>query len=93
MCEKAFTFPAVFADGTVVACDQDCNAQLPYGNMADGSSFASFWWSKQASEIREKIRGNPMGLSFCRNCPFKDRDVKDCNVQYIDLQLENRARQ
>jgi hypothetical protein len=32
ICEKAFTFPAVLADGTVVACDQDYNAQQPYGN-------------------------------------------------------------
>lgn len=85
ICEKAFTFPAVFADGTVVACDQDCNAQQPYGNLSDGSSFASFWWGKRASEIRKTIRDNPMSLSFCSNCPFKDRDVKDCNIQYVDL--------
>jgi radical SAM protein with 4Fe4S-binding SPASM domain len=74
-CEKAFTFPAIFADGTVVACDQDCNGTQNYGTMADGASFKSLWWSKQADEIRKRIRDNPGSLSFCVNCPFKDMPV------------------
>jgi len=85
ICEKAFTFPAIFTDGTVVACDQDCNAQQPIGSIADGSSFASTWWSKRATETRRQIRDNPETLSFCKNCPFKDREAKDSNCQYIDL--------
>jgi radical SAM protein with 4Fe4S-binding SPASM domain len=85
ICEKAFTFPAVFADGTVVSCDQDCNAQQPYGSLADGSSFASLWWSKRAAEIRSMIRNHPEYLSFCNNCPFKDRPVKDCSIHYYRL--------
>jgi len=85
ICEKAFTFPAVFADGTVVACDQDCNAQQPLGRLADGSSFKDIWWSKRAAEVRKTIRDNPDRFSFCKNCPFRDRPVKDCSVQYFDL--------
>jgi len=85
ICEKAFTFPAVFADGTVVACDQDCNAQQPLGRLTDGSSFKDIWWSKRAAEVRKTIRDNPDSFSFCRNCPFRDRPVKDCSVQYFDL--------
>lgn len=85
ICEKVFTFPAIFTDGTVVACDQDCNAQQPIGSIADGSSFASTWWSKRATETRRQIRDNPETLSFCKNCPFKDREAKDSNCQYIDL--------
>lgn len=85
VCEKAFIFPAVFADGTVVACDQDCRAQQPYGSLADGSSFANLWWSKQAAEVRRTIRDNPENSSFCRNCPFKDRPTRECSIQYSDL--------
>ena len=85
ICEKAFTFPAVFADGTVVACDQDCNAQRPIGSIADGSSFTSVWWNEQAARVRKEIRDNPEELSFCKNCPFRDRSVKDCNIQYHTL--------
>ena len=85
VCEKAFTFPAVFTDGTVVACDQDYNAQQPYGSLADGSSFADVWWSQQAGEVRRTIRDNPENFSFCRNCPFKDRALSTCSIQYLDL--------
>lgn len=85
ICEKAFIFPAVFADGTVVACDQDCNAQQAYGSLADGTSFADIWWARRAAEVRRTIRDNPQNLSYCRNCPFKDRPTTDCSVQYFDL--------
>jgi radical SAM protein with 4Fe4S-binding SPASM domain len=85
ICEKAFVFPAVFADGTIVACEQDCNARQPIGSIADGSSFADIWWSKRAAEVRKTIRDNPESFSFCRNCPFKDRPISTCNVQYYNL--------
>ncbi len=86
ICEKAFIFPAVFADGTIVACDQDYNARQPYGSLADGSSFADIWWSKRATEIRRTIRDNPENYSFCKNCPFKDRPISTCSIQHFDLQ-------
>ena len=85
ICEKAFIFPAVFADGTVVACDQDYNAQQPYGSLADGSSFADIWWSKWAAEVRRTIRDKPDSFSFCKNCPFKDRPVSTCSIEYFHL--------
>ena len=85
ICEKAFIFPAVFADGTVVACEQDYSAQQPYGSLADGSSFTDIWWSRKAAEIRRTIRDNPESFSFCRNCPFKDRPISTCSIQYFGL--------
>jgi radical SAM protein with 4Fe4S-binding SPASM domain len=85
ICEKAFTLPTVFADGTVVSCDQDSSAQHPYGTIADGSSFAKIWWSKRAVEIRKIIRDNHLKYSSCKNCPFKDRPVTDCSIQRFDL--------
>jgi len=85
ICEKPFIFPAVFSDGTVVACDQDCNAQQPIGSIADGSSFADIWWGERATKVRKAIRDNPESLSFCRNCPFKDRPISTCNVEYYNM--------
>jgi len=90
VCEKAFTFPAVFADGTVVACDQDCSAQKPCGSLADGSSFADIWWSRKAAGIRKTIRDNPKEFSFCKNCPFRDRPVSTCSIQYLDLRKQKK---
>jgi radical SAM protein with 4Fe4S-binding SPASM domain len=91
ICEKAFIFPAVFADGTVVACDQDNNAQQPYGNLADGTSFEQIWNSRQAMRIRKTIRDNPAEFSFCLNCPFKDRPGGDCSIQRYDLRKMNKT--
>ena len=85
ICEKAFTFPAVFADGTVVACDQDCNASRPIGHLDQGTSFADIWWGETAAQVRRDIRDNPERLSFCSSCPFKDRPVSTCSVRYFDL--------
>ena len=86
ICEKAFTSPAVFADGTVVACEQDYNAQLPYGKLDNNSSFADIWWSKHAAEVRKSIRDHPKDLSFCRSCPFKDRMVSTGSIEYFQLE-------
>jgi len=86
ICEKAFTFPAVFADGRVTVCDQDSNAQEVFGSLADGKTFKKIWFGKQASEIRRIVRDNPESLSFCSNCPFKDRSVTDCSIKRYDLQ-------
>ena len=85
ICEKAFTIPAVFADGTLMPCDQDCNGQQPYGSLADGTSFADIWWSKQAIRIRKTIRDNPDNFSFCLNCPFRDRPVGPMSTEYYNL--------
>jgi radical SAM protein with 4Fe4S-binding SPASM domain len=83
ICENAFTFPTVFADGTVVACDQDYSARQAYGTIAGGSSFADIWWSKEAAGIRKTIRDNPETFSFCKNCPFVDRPVSTCSIEYF----------
>ncbi len=88
VCEKAFSFPAVFADGTIVACDQDYNAKHPLGNLADGSSFADIWWSQKAAEIRKTIRDNPKQLSCCHNCPFRDRPISTSDIRFNDLRNE-----
>jgi radical SAM protein with 4Fe4S-binding SPASM domain len=86
ICQYAFTFPSIFADGTVVPCDQDYKAQQPYGSIADGSSFADIWWSRRASEIRRTIRDNHNNFTSCKNCPFRDRPVSTCSIQYLNLQ-------
>ncbi len=41
VCQHAFSFPTVLADGTVVACEQDFNGKQPYGVVSAERSFAS----------------------------------------------------
>ncbi len=85
ICEKAFTFPSVFADGTVVSCDQDSNALQPYGNLYRDGSFTDIWWGEKAMKIRRTIRDNMVEFMHCRNCPFKDQVSTDGSVLRFDL--------
>jgi radical SAM protein with 4Fe4S-binding SPASM domain len=89
-CQAAFIFPTVLADGTVCSCEEDYNASQPYGKLTKNNSFADIWWSKQAAEIRKTIRENLESFSFCRNCPYKDRLVRTCSIQYYDLQKQTK---
>jgi len=88
VCQEPFWFPTVYADGTVVACDQDFNAQLPFGTLSKEVSFAELWRSERAANVRRTIRDEPASLSFCRNCPFADRPCEACSVQSFDLKRD-----
>lgn len=81
ICQQPFWLPAMFADGTVVACEEDYNAQQPLGVLQDGVSFRDIWFSPRAAQVRQRIRDHPETLSFCRNCPFADRATSDCSIQ------------
>jgi radical SAM protein with 4Fe4S-binding SPASM domain len=85
ICQEPFIFPTVFADGTVVACEQDFNATASYGRLSEGVSFQDIWFGERAKRIRRAIRDAPESFSFCRNCPFADRSVKTCSLQAIRL--------
>jgi radical SAM protein with 4Fe4S-binding SPASM domain len=85
ICQQPFWFPSMFADGTVVACEQDYNAQQSFGVLSDQTTFTDIWFSERAARIRKKIRDRPTDLSFCRNCPYADRRSNPCSVQGFDL--------
>ncbi len=79
-CLEPFWFPTVFADGTVVACEQDFNAQMPMGTLSNKIDFRSIWHGKQAAGVRRKIKHDHADLSFCRNCPYRDRHETDVSI-------------
>lgn len=79
-CFEPFWFPTVFADGTVVSCEQDYNAQLPMGMLSECNDFKSIWDSQRAKEVRKQVRDHSGQLSFCRNCPYRDRRTSDCCI-------------
>ena len=86
VCQHAFSFPTILADGTVVACCQDYNAQQPYGKVTHGCSFRDVWFSKRAATIRKTVRNARNNLSFCKNCSYADRPVSTCSILAFDLQ-------
>lgn len=81
VCQQPFWFPTVLADGTVVACEQDYNAQQAMGRFPQDGSFANIWRSGRAAEARRRIRDHACDLSFCRNCPYADRATTDCSIE------------
>lgn len=86
VCQHAFTFPTVMADGTVVACEQDFNCRHPLGTLTPDNTFAGIWRSRHAAGIRGTIRDTPDDFSFCRNCPFADRPTSSCSLESYELQ-------
>lgn len=88
VCQEPFWFPTLFADGTVVACDQDCNARLPFGRVDSSTSFRTVWHSRQAARVRRQIRDQAHTISFCRNCPYADRADSDCSVELHELRSQ-----
>ncbi len=85
ICQEPFWFPTLLADGTLVACEQDYNAQQAFGKVSENASFASVWRSRQAAAVRRLIRDRAADLSFCRNCPYSDRSGTDCSVEAVFL--------
>jgi MoaA/NifB/PqqE/SkfB family radical SAM enzyme len=80
VCQHAFTFPTMLADGTVVACEQDYNAVRPYGTVSPDTTFGRLWFGALAREVRKVIRDDPGQLSFCLNCPFAERSTSSCSL-------------
>jgi len=80
VCMQPFWFPSLFADGTLVACEQDFNARLPLGVLGAGTRFEDLWFGQPAIKVRKQIRDNFSSVSFCRNCPATARDRTDSSI-------------
>jgi radical SAM protein with 4Fe4S-binding SPASM domain len=89
ICQHAFSFPTVLADGTVVACEQDFNATQAFGVFSDQRSFRNIWFGPEAAAIRRVIRDDPYQYSFCRHCPYADRTTSSCSIQAYQLRPIN----
>jgi radical SAM protein with 4Fe4S-binding SPASM domain len=85
VCQHAFLYPAVLADGTVTPCDQDYNARHAYGRIGADGSFGDIWFGRKAAELRRTIRTARERFSCCRNCPFADRAARSASIQAFDL--------
>ncbi len=81
ICQEPFWFPSLFADGTLVPCEQDYNASKALGKIDRSTGFRKLWYGEAATRIRKQIRDQWQEISFCRNCPYRDRETSDCSVQ------------
>jgi len=85
VCQHAFSFPTVLADGTVAACEQDFNGTHAYGVFSSQRSFRDIWFSPEAAAIRRTIRDASGQYSFCRHCPYADRPISSCSLAAFQL--------
>jgi MoaA/NifB/PqqE/SkfB family radical SAM enzyme len=86
VCLHPFWFPTVFADGTVVACEQDHSGDLPLGRVNGSTTFADVWTGAQARALRRCVRSDRQSLAFCRHCPFADHpETSGCSVEAVSL--------
>lgn len=81
VCQEPFWFPTLFSDGTLVPCEQDYNAQQALGVISSNVLFKDLWFSKKAKGVRKSIRDNWQSVSFCQNCPYRDRDGTDVSIE------------
>jgi MoaA/NifB/PqqE/SkfB family radical SAM enzyme len=81
LCLEPFWFPSVFADGTLVLCEQDYNADLSLGRIGGDVSFRDLWHSPRAARLRRTIRDSRESVGFCRKCPYLDRPITDFNLE------------
>lgn len=80
VCQHAFSFPTILADGTVTVCEQDFNGGRAYGVLGADGTFRDIWWGARAAAVRRTVRDRPAEYSFCRNCPRADRPLSSCNL-------------
>jgi MoaA/NifB/PqqE/SkfB family radical SAM enzyme len=85
VCQHAFSFPTILADGTVTVCEQDFNGRHAYGVVGADGSFSEIWWGARAAGVRRTVRDHPDTYSFCRNCPRADRPLSSCNLSSYTL--------
>lgn len=85
ICQHPFWFPSLFADGTVVACTEDYNADHALGVYGKETSMHQIWHGENARKVRTIIRKNADALSFCKNCPERDRGTTDSSVEAVFL--------
>ena len=86
LCLQPFWFPSVYADGTVVACEQDFNAERPLGAITGDIGFRDVWRSAGAARQRRAIRAdNRERIPFCARCPAAGRCATDVSTAYVNL--------
>lgn len=85
VCLQPFWFPTLYSDGTLVPCDQDSQARLPFGVVTPDTSFSDLWFGRESARVRHIVRDSPETLRSCSNCPFADRPAEACSVRAIAL--------
>lgn len=79
-CHRPYANLAVFSNGDVVFCENDHNATLPLGNVAN-QSLREILSSDRSISLLRAFRNNLDQLPFCHTCEFQGIKHPTANVR------------
>jgi len=90
VCQQPFWFPTMFADGTIVGCEQDHNGARPLGVLGPGTTFRQIWFGAQAAAMRQAVRDGPLP-EFCVGCASRDRPMTSASkgAYWLNPEIEH----
>jgi len=86
-CHRPYANLTVFSNGEVVSCENDFNATLPFGNVAD-QSIHEILSSAKARQFYESFRKDLDLFMFCKECENRYLEGSSVNIQTIILNKE-----
>jgi len=83
-CPYPFRQPTIFWDGTMVGCEFDYALENPWGTVGE-QCLAEVWNCLHARKLRKGIRKGENRASFCKICPYQDRDQNSSVLSYVEM--------
>ena len=74
----------LFNDGTVVPCEYDNQAEVPFGNIKN-QSFKEIWFGEKANQFRKQYVKDKDVFEFCKNCYYKGMIINSCVAEKIEI--------
>jgi radical SAM protein with 4Fe4S-binding SPASM domain len=84
-CNRPWRRAHVFADGAVAPCEFDLGRDFLMGSVYDDQDLNSVWNNTITRQFRRQFLSDINGISFCRNCPYKNQIVWDPTVEFYHL--------
>ena len=81
-CNRPWRKAHIFADGAVTHCEFDHEREYLLGTVYGDQSLKVLWNNSTARDFRHRFLTDIDGISFCRNCPYKNQIVWDPTVEY-----------
>jgi len=86
-CHRPYANLTIFSNGEVVTCENDFNATLPLGNVAD-QSLRNILSSGKARKFYKTFRKDLDQFIFCKECEMRHMQGHTANVQTFILNRE-----
>jgi radical SAM protein with 4Fe4S-binding SPASM domain len=86
-CHRPYANLTIFSNGEVVTCENDFNATLPLGNVAD-QSIHEILSSGKAREFYKSFRKELDQFMFCKECEIRYLEGGSANVRTITFNSE-----